>query len=108
MQKKLNKLLSPSDLITFLECHHACFLDFKSSSEDAEITKTNPTAQLLQTKGLEHETAYLNHLKDEGKIIAEIPKDHSLSDRISSTTKAMQSGADVICQAVLFNKHWRG
>lgn len=101
-------LYSPLDLVTFLGCHHASFLDVKALSEDMETTEASPTDQLLKEKGLEHEAAYLQCLKDEGKTVVEIPKDRSLQDRAALTLDAMQSGADVIYQAVFFAAPWRG
>ena len=59
--------------------------------------EASTTAQLLQQKGLEHEAAYLQQLKDAVKSVVEIPK-----DRKQLTPEAMQSGMDVIYQAVFF------
>ncbi len=101
-------LYSPSDLVTFLGCHHASFLDVKALSEDMDKAEASTTGQLLQQKGLEHEAAYLQQLKDEGKSVVEIPKDRNLQDRAQLTLEAMQSGADVIYQAVFFMPPWRG
>ena len=110
MQQYGNKqiLYSPSNLVTFLGCHHASFLDVKALSEDMETTGASTTGQLLQKKGLEHEAAYLQHLKDEGKTVIEIPKDRNLKDRVALTLDAIKSGADVIYQAVFFEAPWRG
>ena len=101
-------LYSPSDLVTFLGCHHASFLDVKALSESMDKAEASTTGQLLQQKGLEHEAAYLQQLKDEGKSVVEIPKDRNLQDRAQLTLEAMQSGADVIYQAVFFAPPWRG
>ena len=101
-------LHSPSDLVTFLGCHHASFLDVRALSEEMDKAEASATGQLLQRKGLEHEAAYLQQLKDEGKTVVEIPKDRNLQDRTNLTLEAMQSGADVIYQAVLFAPPWRG
>ena len=95
-------LISPSDLVTFLGCHHASFLNVKALSEHREKTEASTTNKLLQKKGLEHEAAYLQQLKDKGKSVVEIPKDRNLKDRAQLTREAMQSGADVIYQAVFF------
>ena len=112
MQRQENQkiLYSPSDLVTFLECHHATFLDTKSLDKEEEILEISATNQLLQRKGFEHETAYLQQLKDQGKTITEIPNDANVSNasRIKLTIEAMKSGADVIYQAVLFDNPWQG
>jgi len=99
---------SPSDLVTFSGCRHASFLDVKSLTEDIEKAEESASGKLLQQKGFEHEAAYLQHLKDEGKTVVEIPKDRSINDRVVMTMKAVRSGADVIYQAVLLEKPWRG
>ena len=101
-------LYSPSDLVTFLGCHHASFLDVKALSEDMDKAEASTTGQWLQQKGLEHEAAYLQQLKGEGKSVVEIPKDRNLQDRTQLTLEAMQSGSDVIYQAVFFMPPWRG
>ncbi len=101
-------LYSPSDLITFLGCHHATYLDVKALSEKMDKAEADMMGKLLQKKGLEHEAAYLRKLKDEGKSVIEIPKNHNLKDRTNLTLEAMQSGADVIYQAVFLAAPWRG
>ena len=89
-------LYSPSDFVTFLGYHHTRFLDVKALSEDMDKAEASTTGQLLQKKGLEHEAAYLQQLKDEGKSVVEITKDRNLQDRAQLTLEAMQFGADVI------------
>lgn len=101
-------LYSPSDLVTYLGCHHASFLDVRALSENLDTTEARTIVQLLQKKGLEHEAAYLQRLKEEGKTVVEIPKDRTFQDRATLTRDAMKSGADVIYQAVFFATPWRG
>ncbi len=101
-------LYSPSDLVTFLGCHHATFLDLKALEGDMEPAEVRPTAQLLQRKGLEHEAAYLRHLKDTGRTVIEIPAERSFSERVGLTQDAIRSGAEVIYQAALIKVPWRG
>lgn len=109
MQKYKNKqAFSPSDLVTFLECNHASYLDQKPQSERMGKTELSTIDQLLQKKGLEHEVSYLQLLKNEGKIVVEIPKDRNLNDRAALTVDAMKSGADVIYQGVFCAAPWRG
>ncbi len=95
-------LYAPSDLVTFLGCRHASFLDVKALREDIDKAETSTINQLLQKKGAEHEAAYLQRLKDEGKTVIEI------SNRAPLTLEVMQSGADIIYQAVFFAPPWRG
>ncbi len=100
------KLYSPTDLVNFLGCRHASFLDVKALSEDMDKAQDSAIGQLLQKKGLEHEAAYLQQLKAENKTVVEIPRSSNLQQRNRRTLKAMQSGSDVIYQAVLFEPPW--
>lgn len=101
-------LYSPSDLVNFLGCHHATFLDLQQFSKDRVTTEESQTAQLLQQKGLEHERFYLQQLKNQGYCVTEISKDGSLRERADATINAMGLGVDVIYQAVLYNLPWCG
>ncbi|MEM7070170.1 MAG: TM0106 family RecB-like putative nuclease [Pseudomonadota bacterium] len=101
-------ITSPSDLVSFLGCHHASFLDVKALRQNIDKAEAGTTSQLLSKKGLEHEAAYLQRLKNEGKSVVEIAKDRNLRDRANLTLEAMHSGADVIYQAVFFATPWRG
>lgn len=101
-------LYSPSDLVHFLSCHHSVVLDLKSFSEDMEKAEESASNRLLQEKGFKHEAAYLQKLKDEGKHVVEIPKEPKLHQRVEMTRQALQSGADVVYQGVLFRDNWRG
>lgn len=110
MQKSADNkyLFSPSDLTTFLSCHHASFLDVKNLNEDLEKKEQDNTSKLLQEKGIEHEKAFLQKLKDEGKSVCEIDPNLDINDQISKTIDAIKSGCDVVYQAVLKNDNWQG
>ncbi len=101
-------LYSPSDLVHFLSCHHSTVLDLQSFSEKMEKAEESANNKLLQKKGFEHEAAYLAKLRQEGKRIVEIPKEPKLPERVEMTRQALQSGADVVYQGVLFKYNWRG
>jgi len=101
-------LYSSSDLTTFLGCPHATFLDLKNLTQKIEIEQDSAMSKLLHQKGIEHEIAYLESLKKEGKAVVEIPKYGSLKERAHLTKQAIQAGADVIYQAVLYEHPWRG
>ena len=109
MKKNKGKIIcSPSDLVTFLGCQHASFLDVKALSKKIPTTEDSSTAKLLQKKGLEHEAAFLQSLKKEGKTVAEIPDAPAPAFRTALTLEAMKSGADVIYQASLSDDIWQG
>ncbi len=100
-------LYSPSDLVVFLECNHASFLDMMNLNTPLEKTAPDATMELIAQKGLEHEADYLRVLQEQGKRVVEIPKGE-LQTRADLTLAAMRDGADVIFQAVFFNNPWRG
>jgi uncharacterized protein len=68
--------LSPSDLTAYLACEHLSTLSLKvARSELAKPELENDQAELVFRKGREHEAAYLQRLKDEGKTVREISLD---------------------------------
>lgn len=99
---------SATDLVNYLGCRHATYLDMRSLEEDLEKAEADETMRLLQRKGLEHEQAYLERLRTEGRDIVEIDRDGSLQDRAASTRSAMEAGVDIVFQAVLHREPWRG
>ena len=98
-------LYSPSDLVTFLRCRHASFLEIKSRLDPPESSESD---LLLQRKGKEHERSYLEKLKSESRSLIEIPQDRSLPERATLTRQAILSGVETIYQAVLVNGSWHG
>ena len=101
-------LFSPTDLVNFLGCSHSTVLDLRAFSEPLEYDDVSDSDKLLQKKGDEHEAAYLQCLKNDGKVVAEIPKDILVSERSRLTNEAMQKGADVVYQAALLADNWGG
>ena len=100
--------LSPSDLVNFLGCAHSTVLDLRGFTEDLKRDDPSDGDQLLFAKGIEHETAYLQHLKQAGKSIAEIPAKAAMPERVRMTLDAMHHGADVIYQGALLVEKWGG
>lgn len=100
------RLYTPSDLVTFLGCRHATFLDLQPKT--IKKSEIGSTATLLQEKGVEHEQDYLKELKHNNKTVMEIPKNLPLDERLALTTNAMRSGYDVVYQAVLLKNSWHG
>ena len=101
-------LFSPTDLVNFLGCSHAIVLDIKAFSETLKRDEVSDSDKLLRQKGDEHEAAYLQSLKNDGKTVAEIAKDISIADRSRLTKEAMRKGADVVYQAALLGENWGG
>ena len=106
--KDNNLLFSPSDLLTFLGCHHATFLDLKQLSDDIKAAEDSASNKLLQDKGYEHEKNYLQSLKNDAKNIIEIPKDLSSEVRERLATEALKLIPDVVYQARLTDAPWYG
>jgi uncharacterized protein len=107
-------ILSPSDLIDFLQCGHLTEL----SLEVADGTRAKPTSDsqgmsVVQRRGIEHEKAHLARLHAEGLDIAEISESGELEMRAELTRKALAAGPDVIYQATFVDgatsgPFWRG
>jgi len=101
-------LLSPTDLVRFLGCHHAALLELKSLSEGLVWDESSESDDLLRRTGLAHETKHLQLLKDEGKRVVEIDETLSSCERRDRTIAAMKEGCDVVYQAALFDGCWGG
>lgn len=101
-------LFSASDLIIFLGCHHATYLDLKWLGGEIKPAEDSTSNKLLQDKGYEHEKNYLQSLKDNAKVIFEISKDQPSEVRTRQTTDALQSGPEIIYQARLTDYPWYG
>lgn len=92
---------SPTDLANFLGCRYATSLDMKRADGDLDIPfRSNARLDRLAEKGLRHEQAYLQSLKDKGLIVEslqEFDDDH----QAERTEELMRNGVDVIFQAAL-------
>jgi len=101
---------SPSDLNHFVECEHLTALDLLAIEGNGVAKEKDPQAEILRAKGFEHEQAWLQHLREEGREIVEIAVNgnadwHRDAER---TAAAMRNGAEVIYQAVFVDNDWRG
>src|SRR6478752_4283448 len=68
--------LSASDLMRFKGCRHATALDLRLIEVgDLKPGEDGAEAELLQKQGDEHELAFLEQLKADGRSVVEIPKD---------------------------------
>ncbi len=85
--------LSPSDVTAFLACEHLTTLSLAHARQEIEQPKLeNEQAELIFRKGLEHERAYLEHLRTDGKTVLEIP------DPAGDYDQAARATADAIRQ----------
>lgn len=110
MRSTANGLLfSASDLVTFMGCRHATWLDAtsaRSGTRPPEIADAH--TELLQQRGLEHERAYLQELIESGLTVDTIPAEGSIDERAAATQAAMMRGADIIYQGALIDRPWHG
>ena len=74
MQKdKTNRLIySASDLVNFTLCPSVTLYDLQHRETPLEKAEEDPYAQILQEKGIAHETRYLDRLKKTGRAVADI------------------------------------
>ena len=102
-------LLSASDLVNFLGCRHATYLDLRNLTDEVVIPERDAATVLIFEKGLEHEKRYLAALKARGSIVVEIPAEgFDVPERTRLTREAMRASAEVIYQAALVAAPWLG
>lgn len=102
------KLFSPSDLINYLGCPHATFLDLKNLDHPVTFPPDDDHMQLLQEKGLEHEQAYLDQLRAKGKTVIDITGEEDIAEKAELTRKALAQGPDVVFQGAFLEGNWQG
>ena len=102
--------LSASDLMRFKGCRHATTLDLRLLEVgDLRPGEDGDEAELLQRQGDEHELAFLERLKSEGRTVVEIPKEGiPLEGSVRLTMEAMAAGPDVVFQGALLDGRWGG
>jgi uncharacterized protein len=108
--RRVNKHLSFSatDLVNFLGCRHATYLDVLDLENPASPAPADPFLELLQSKGLAHERRHLQSLRDAGRSIVDLTADGQKFDRVVRTRESMASGVDVIYQGALQGDRWHG
>ncbi len=95
-----------TDLAGHLGCHHLTQLSLRAVRGELERPFYNdPTLEVLRQKGIEHERAYLEHLRAKDLTVIEFP-DHGGTTEV--TLEAMREGLDVIFQAKLDQDRWGG
>jgi uncharacterized protein len=100
--------LSATDLANHLGCVHLSQLDLAVAERRAERPRRqDPILDLLTERGREHEAAYLQHLRAQKLIVAEV-RTAPGADSVDATLAAMRDGADVIYQAPLADERWHG
>ena len=90
MKRNGATLFSASDLVNFMGCTHATFLDLCNLKVPALFPPDDDATVLLQQKGIEHERAYLERLKAEGRTVVEIVGNVDLDERVARTRDALR------------------
>src|SRR5512133_3413342 len=104
-----NLLLWATDLVSFLGCRHATYLDLRDLTDPGEIPERDAATVRIFEKGLEHERRHLASLRARGFAVVEIPGEgFDIAERTEQTRKAMRAGAEVIYQAALVVPPWLG
>ncbi|MFH0751327.1 MAG: TM0106 family RecB-like putative nuclease, partial [Chloroflexota bacterium] len=107
---------SATDLVGFVACGHRFELERAAMAGLVKKPiRSDPTIELIQERGYEHERRYLDDLRAAGRTIVEIPRDGSAANTRAGlraaaalTKAAMRDGADVVYQATFFDETWRG
>lgn len=112
MQSKRGLLLfSPSDLGNFVACEHLTELERSVAlGGRARPSVDNAFAELIQRKGMEHERAFLDALRDGGHVVTEagLGEARDFEAAARATAEAMRAGAAYVYQPVFVADGWRG
>src|SRR5882672_7984496 len=104
MQRRDDQLLfSPSDLGSFLACEHLTQLDLNLALRGGRRPSyENAYAELLRSKGAEHEQAFLEALRAAGRRVVEVRLNaaRDFEEGTRRTAEAMRAGADYVYQVV--------
>src|SRR5438105_511345 len=106
--------LSPSALVSFTACIHRTELE---RAREAGLVDTphfaDSTLAALVERGREHEQAFLEEIRAQGREIVEIDTGDlktraALEEAARRTREEMEAGTAVIYQATFFDDRWRG
>src|SRR6185369_9465872 len=102
-------VLSATDLARFAGCRHQTALEMARADGVLRRPSFPPDALLdaLIERGHEHERAYVERLRAEGRTVVSFAGPGN-DDDIAATVAAMTRGADVIVQAALGGDGWVG
>jgi predicted RecB family nuclease len=107
-------VLSATDLGGFSECEHKTLLDIAVAEKKLERPGQNELERkMLELRGVEHEKRVLEHYESSGRSVVRIPQrprssESDVLEAAKATEAAMQAGADVVYQGVLFDGSWLG
>src|ERR1700730_12252249 len=101
---------SASDLVGHVDCHHLTALDVAVARGNLVRPRFwDPLLQALFDRGLAHERAYVEHLRQAGHEVIEIDGPAGIDQaRVEKTIEAMRAGVGVIAQAAFLRDGWAG
>ncbi|MGE3326186.1 MAG: TM0106 family RecB-like putative nuclease [Acidimicrobiia bacterium] len=110
----IERLLTPSKITAWLDCAH--YLTLVGLKDAGSLKATNvgvgSFAQLLMDKGMQHEHAYLEKLKSEGRDVCEVPEWNKLNETFAQWTDRVShllaDGHDVVYQLPFVHDRMRG
>ena len=101
--------LSPTDLANHLSCPHLTTLDLDVLHSRRPAPPVPSTAtDALRQRGLEHERAYVEHLRAQGLDVVDLRDQPVAVDGRAETLRVMRTGVALIVQAPLVAGAWRG
>lgn len=97
-------LLAATDLANHVACQHTTQLNKKGARGELKRPYRNdPSLEVLETRGREHEAAYVKFLESKGLSIIDLR-----GKGLNNTLVAMAKGIDVIVQVTLEDSKWSG
>lgn len=100
--------LSASDLMRFMSCTHASFLDRERlHGRGPEPAADSEDAALLQRHGDAHEASHLETLRDAGDVV-EISAQQPFAEAVTATVEALRRGSGTVFQGALEGGAWGG
>jgi len=102
-------ILSATDLSNFLGCRHRTALEMAVAYGTAERPRWHdPLLEILFQRGIEHERAYVESLRAEGRVVVDLAGADDLDAATARTLETMRSGVEVIVQAAMREGRWYG
>ena len=103
-------MFSATDVASFLACPHTATLArAESKGENTKPFFNDPTADLLQKLGLEHEQRYLSELaRRDGLAVLQIDTNGRWEDAAAETVRALREGVHAVYQATFLDGNWGG
>lgn len=101
--------VTPTDLSNFLSCRHRNALELSVADGARKRPVWNePLTETLAELGKNHEAAYIETLKSQGRSIEDLSDVMNRELAVQRTEEAMKGGVDIIAQAGLANGDWFG